>query len=162
MNLTKERRQAIIDGYLAETGSNLFHASAFVDWLSDKPDHEAYQWFYGSGDEAAAREHRINLARRMASGLRIVVQMSEPTQSVVQIKVREFPAYVSPMSHRRNGGGYQRFDPSDADAMAELRAQGQRALQSWLVRYGGAFNLDERNLITQIAAADADRVAAAG
>jgi hypothetical protein len=135
----KQDRQRIIDDYLAATGRNMFVAGEFIDWLQGHPDHEAYEWFFGMDDETAAREHRIALARRMASGLRIVVQ-SQPQQeaNVVHITTREYPAFVSPMAGRKDGGGYSPFNPDDAALMAELRVQGAQALTSWLSRYRGA------------------------
>lgn len=137
----KAERQKIIDGYLAETGSNMFVASEFIDWLSGRPDHVAYPWFFGKDDAAAAREYRIGLARQMAAGLRITAKVSAaPSEAAeVTVTVREFPAYISPVSGRRNGGGYARFDPSDPESVAELRRQGLVALHSWLKRYRGAF-----------------------
>jgi len=135
----KRDRQRIIDGYLSETGRNMFIPGEFIDWLADKPDHEAYDLFYGLDDAAAARQYRIDLARRMASGLRIVSQVQDATQSqVVQITTREYPAYVSPVGGRKDGGGYQPFDPADPAAMTELQSQAAQALRSWLARYRGA------------------------
>jgi len=136
----KKDRQRIIDGYLAATGHNMFRAGEFIDWLGENQDHEAYPWFYGTDDETAAREYRISLARSMASGLRIVAQVSSTPgkSSVVQISTREFPAYVSPMDGRNHGGGYQPFDPDDPAMLEELRAQGAQGLRSWLSRYRGA------------------------
>jgi len=135
----KRDRQRIIDGYLSETGRNMFIPGEFIDWLADKPDHEAYDLFYGLDDAAAARQYRIDLARRMASGLRIVSQVQDAAQSqVVQITTREYPAYVSPVGGRKDGGGYQPFDPDDPAAMAELQSQAAAALRSWLARYRGA------------------------
>lgn len=158
---TKARRQAIIDGYLTETGRNLFVPAEFIDWLSGQPDHEAYEWFFSKTDAEAAREHRIWMARTMANGLRITAEVSNaPAKgSTVNVAVREFPAYLSPVNLRHGGGGYQRFDPQDADAVAELRRQGQTALRSWLARYSGAFTAQELKAIEKIAAAQADRVA---
>jgi len=92
-----KRRQAIIDGYLSETGRNLFVASEFIDWLEGQPEHEAYPWFFGMDDATAARQHRIALARRMASGLRVVASVETQEAPVVQITEREYPAYVSPV-----------------------------------------------------------------
>ena len=135
----KRDRQRIIDGYLAESGRNLFIAGEFIDWLADKPDHEAYDLFYGIDDTEAARQYRIGLARQMASGLRVVVRHEDVAQSqVVQITTREYPAYVSPVAGRKSGGGYQPFNADDAEAMAELQSQGATALRSWLARYRGA------------------------
>lgn len=139
MTFPKKDRQRIIDGYLAASGRNLFVPGEFVDWLADQPDHEAYDWFFGIDDEAAAREYRIGLARRMASGLRIVVQAGEASEAqVVQITTREYPAFVSPVAGRKDGGGYSPFNPDDAALMSELQAQGAQALTSWLARYRGA------------------------
>lgn len=138
-SFTKATKQEIIDGYLNETGRNIFSASDFVDWLEGQPDHKAYPWFFGKDDAEAAREYRIGLARQMASGLRIVARIETTEQNVVQIRVREYPAYVSPMAGRKGGGGYQPFDPQDAEAMAELQRQGRAALRGWLARYSGAF-----------------------
>ena len=74
MSFKAKDRQRIIDAYLAETGRNMFVAPEFVDWLADQPDHEMYDAFYGMSDTEAARQHRIGLARRMASGLWIVAR----------------------------------------------------------------------------------------
>lgn len=160
---TKTKRQAIIDGYLAETGSNLFVPSEFIDWLSGQPEHEAYEWFFGQNDTTAAREYRIGLARRMAGGLRIVASVSEtPKKSqVVQITTREYPAFVSPMAGRKSGGGYEPFNPDDKGSMDELRRQGATALRSWLARYGSAFETAGVDLksIKEIAASQDGRVA---
>jgi hypothetical protein len=147
-------RQRIIDGYLAASGCNMFVPGEFIDWLSDQPDHEAYELFFGMDDAAAAREHRIDLARRMASGLRITARVEEQQAKVVSIKVREFPAFVSPMAGRKAGGGYEPFDPQDGAAMAELRRQGAVALQSWLNRYRGAFAGVDLTALEEIAAGE--------
>lgn len=134
-----KKRQAIIDGYLAATGRNMFIPSEFIDWLAGQPDHEAYEWFYGMDDAAAAREYRIQMARSMANGLRITAKVQETALAAAPVKVavREFPALVSPMAGRKDGGGYQPFNPDDPEMVAELRRQGAQALRSWLARYRG-------------------------
>ena len=131
----KKERQRIVDEYLQATGRNMFVPGEFVDWLKDQPDHEAYPWFYGMDDSEAARQYRIDLARRMASGLRIVVSDTEPETST--IVVREYPAYVSPVSGRKDGGGYAPFDPKSEIDQAELRRQASVSLTAWLNRYRG-------------------------
>ena len=131
----KKERQRIVDEYLQQTGRNMFVPGEFVDWLADHPDHEAYPWFYGLGDAEAARQYRIDLARRMASGLRITVK-DEPAQEHT-ITVREYPAYVSPVSGRKAGGGYAPFDPRSETDQAELRRQAAVSLAAWLNRYRG-------------------------
>lgn len=157
--MTKKRRQAIIDGYLAETGRNMFVPAEFIDWLAGQRDHEAYPWFYGKSDSQLARDHRIWMARRMISGLRIVAQSQNTTSTVVSVTTREYPAFISPVGSRRDGGGYLGVDPRDPQSVEELRRQGVTALRTWLSRYRGAFleaGYDLR-LIEEIAAgADAD------
>ena len=160
MSFTKADRQKIIDGYLAQSGANMFVPSDFIDWLSDQPEHEAYEWFFGADDATAAREHRILLARQMANGLRIVASVTEPEKgNVVSVSVREFPAFISPMGGRRAGGGYEPFDPRSGPQMDELRRQGATALRGWLSRYRGAFGDVDLTMIEQIAASDDGRVA---
>jgi len=133
----KKERQRIIDEYLSASGRNMFVPHEFVDWLGEQPDHEAYDWFYGMDDAEAARQHRIQLARQMASGLRIVVQEADPQDQVVSISVREYPTFISPVKLRKSGGGYERFDPESEDSQRELRRQAATALASWLSRYRG-------------------------
>jgi len=52
--------------------------------------------------------------------------------------VREYPAYISPVSGRREGGGYAPFDPRSEVDQAELRRQAAASLAAWLNRYRGA------------------------
>lgn len=139
MAFKKADRQRIIDGYLAATGRNMFNAAEFIDWLSGQPEHEAYEWFFGMSDEDAAREHRIQMARQMANGLRIVAQISGAPEkaSAISVTTREFPAMVSPMAGRKSGGGYEPFHPDDPAMVAELRRQGAQSLRAWLARYRG-------------------------
>jgi len=131
----KTDRQRIVDGYLQATGRNMFVPGEFVDWLGGQPEHEAYEWFYALDDTEAARQYRIDLARRMASGLRIVVTDTEAATST--IVVREYPAYVSPVAGRKEGGGYAPFDPRSEIDQAELRHQAAVSLSSWLNRFRG-------------------------
>lgn len=139
MRFNKKTKQKVIDDYLAASGRNIFLADEFVDWMATQPEHEMYDTFYGVEDDVAARNYRIDIARRMASGLRIVVkeEVKEKSQ-VVSIKVAEYPAFISPIKNRRLGGGYQPFDPDDEDAQTELRKQAGVSLNAWLERYRGA------------------------
>jgi hypothetical protein len=136
-NFSKKTKQRIIDDYLQKTGANMFVPTDFVDWLSTQPEHEAYPAFYGMDDAEAARQHRIHMARQLASGLRIVAKTEDVEGSVVSIRVTEYPAYISPISKRRDGGGYEPFDPSDDNAQAELRRQAGSSLAAWLARFRG-------------------------
>jgi hypothetical protein len=153
MSFTKRDRQKIIDDYLQDSGENMFSAAAFIDWLADQPDHQAYPWFFAKDDEAAAREYRIGLARQMASGLRIISNVRTiDSSNVVHIVTREYPAYVSPVAGRRSGGGYERFDPQDEGHIAELQRQGAQSLRSWLDRYADVFAEYDLSAIEAIAA----------
>ena len=67
-NFARKTKQRIIDDYLQVTGFNMFKADEFVDWLANQPEHEMYDAFYGIDDATAARQWRIDMARRMASG----------------------------------------------------------------------------------------------
>jgi len=139
MAFKTQDRQRIIDGYLSLTGRNMFIPGEFVDWLAGQPKHEAYEWFFGMGDDEAARQHRIGMARRMASGLRIASRSQETKATVVSITTRDYPAFVSPIAGRKSGGGYEPVNPDDEQQIAELRRQGASALRGWLARYRGAF-----------------------
>jgi hypothetical protein len=132
-------RQRIIEGYLAESGRNIFVPSDFIRWMEVRPEHEAYGLFFGISEEKAAFEYRVELARRFASGLRVTVSQSQKDRNVVRVTTREYPAYVSPTEGRRSGGGYVPFDETDPAHQAELRRQGATALRGWLSRYRGAF-----------------------
>ena len=136
-SFNKKTKQRIIDDYLQNTGANMFVPADFVDWLATQPEHEAYPAFYGMDDAEAARQHRIQMARQMASGLRIVAKVKDVDSSVVAIKVTEYPAYISPVSKRRDGGGYEPFDPTDVNSQAELRRQAGTSLAAWLERFRG-------------------------
>lgn len=154
MSFTRKDRQRIIDGYLSSTGANQFVASDFVDWLEGQPDHEAFDWFFGEDDSVMARRQRVDMARRMASGLRIVSTVEVTQGRVIKVTEREYPAYLSPISGRSKGGGYDRFDPNSSESMAELRRQGAAALGQWLRRYRGAFEDMDLSALEEIASAE--------
>ena len=136
-NFSKKTKQRIIDDYLQATGANMYVPSEFVSWLSGQQDHECYSAFYGVSDDVLADKYRIDLARRLASGLRIVVKNEDVESSVLSFRIAEYPAYISPIANRRNGGGYERFDPYDDVAQSELRKQAGISLASWLERFRG-------------------------
>jgi len=161
MAFKTQDRQRIIDGYLSFTGRNMFIPGEFVDWLAGHPEHEAYEWFFGMGDDEAARQHRIGMARRMASGLRIASRSQETKATVVSITTRDYPAFISPIAGRKGGGGYEPVDPDDEQQIAELRRQGASALRGWLARYRGAFEHVGIDLsgIEEVASSDDDSAA---
>ena len=134
---SKKTKQRIIDDYLQQTGNNMYVPQEFIDWLADRPDHEAYKAFHGR-DAELLNESKLDLARRFASGLRIVAKTEVIESEVRRIKVTEYPAYISPVTTRRVGGGYEPFDPDSEESQAELRRQAGVQLAAWLNRYRGA------------------------
>lgn len=143
---SKQRRQKIIDNYLAESGANAFRPGEFIDWLADKPEHEAYAAFYAIDDAEAARAYRIELARKFVSGLRIVVSEQEVVgeDRTVTIRTTEAPRYFSPVEHRQDGGGYVAYDPSDEKSVASFRKEAATQFASWKRRYESALTDSER------------------
>lgn len=134
---SKKTKQRIIDDYLNVTGNNMFVPDEFVVWLADHPEHEAYHAFHGR-DEELLHAAKLDLARRFASGLRIVAKTEVIESEVRRVKVTEYPAYISPVTTRRQGGGYEPFNPDSEESQAELRHQAGVQLAAWLNRYRGA------------------------
>tara|TARA_R100000654_G_scaffold61050_1_gene87921 strand:- start:746 stop:1246 length:501 start_codon:yes stop_codon:yes gene_type:complete len=132
----KKTRQKMVDDYLNDTGRNTFKADEFVLWLETQPDHPAYAAFHGRDDELLWQA-KLNLARQLASGLRIVVKSEIIESATPSFKVTEYPAYISPVASRKLGGGYQAFDPDDPKSQEELRKQAGVYLAGWLSRYRG-------------------------
>ena len=148
----KQTRQRIINDYLAESGENTFVPARFIDWLSNRPEHEAYPAFFSIDDTEAARAYRIELARRFVSGLRVTVSEQTVTDEDRTISVRmvEAPRYISPAANRRDGGGYVPFDAGDPASVAELQRQASVALHVWYRRYESVLSSEERTLATQL------------
>lgn len=157
-------RQKIVDEYLNASGQNVFVPSEFIDWLRDQPDHRVYPVFFGKSDEDAAAEYRINLARQFVSGLQVKIRMAATTidESGREVKVTEgavtavrVPAFYSPLSERKGGGGYHAFDSEDPAALRELRRQASTDLRRFIHRHEGIAKLSGISLeaIKVIAAA---------
>jgi hypothetical protein len=143
---SQARRQRIIDGYLADSGRNVFKPHEFVDWLADQPEHEAYKAFYSISDDEAARAYRIELARRFVSGLRIVVteQVEDSKTRTITVSKSEAPTFISPLGSRHNSGGYVAYDPKDAASVEMFRKEAAQTFGSWLKRYESALTVAER------------------
>mgnify|MGYP003136021467 FL=1 len=132
----KKTRQKMVDDYLNDTGRNTFKADEFITWLDTQPDHPLHASFHGRDDELLWHA-KLNLARQFVSGLRIVVKSEVVEAEVQSIKVTEYPAYISPVSTRKLGGGYEAFDPDSEKSQEELRRQAGVYLAGWLNRYRG-------------------------
>lgn len=170
-------RQKVIDEYLNESRSNFFIPAEFIEWLSERPDHRVYPVFFGKSDEDAAHEYRMMLARQFVAGLRIKVTVTPAMASSlshISVQVREpitvkVPAFVSPVSERRGGGGYVSTDLTDAGSTMEIYRQAAQSLVSWLDRYGDAARLAGANVdhietvlgVLTVAGAEEDDAAAA-
>ena len=108
MKLNKETKQQIIDEYLADTGRNVFIPREFLEYLQDKPEHNAHASFYNVSEAELAMQAREDIARKWARGLRLTltieVKHPDPKVSVVNIVQVEAPRLFSPMQGRSNGG----------------------------------------------------------
>ena len=127
-------RQQIVDEYMNATGANSFIPGAFLEWLKPQTDHRVYSVFFGKDDEEAAWQYRLHLARQFVAGLRIRVAVSET-------EVVKVPAFISPVSERRAGGGYVSVDWSDESKSGEIYRQAATDLERWIKRYDGACSL---------------------
>ena len=159
---SQTRRQRIIDGYLAESGRNTFRPGEFIDWLADKPEHEAYAAFYSLEDAEAARAYRIELARRFVSGLRVTVTESteDDASRKVTVSTHQAPAFMSPMDGRAKGGGYVAYDPNDPESVSMFRHEAHQAFGQWVKRYETALTPTERKTAKTLLETLAEEIAA--
>ena len=136
-NFKKHERQKIIDNYLNETGKNQYVPAEFCAYLKDKPDHPAYSYIYGSDNDEAANKWRVYLATQFVSGLKLVVseQVITGAESSFVVETKEYPSLISPVKHRKSGGGYHHYDPSSLEDQEELRIQAARSLTAWINKY---------------------------
>lgn len=133
----KRDRQQMVDGYLNATGRNMFVPREFLDWLSEQPEHDAYELFFGRTDEELAQIQREAMVRQWAAGLRVTVRYQPAKATTANVVMVEQPLYVSPVSGRKAGGGYVANDGTDPAVQAELQRQAASALDGWLSRFEG-------------------------
>lgn len=159
MKLNKETKQQIIDEYLADTGRNVFIPREFIEYLQDKPDHNAHASFYNVSEAELAMQAREDIARKWARGLRLTltieVKHPDPKVSVVNIVQVEAPRLFSPMQGRSNGGGYVVLDAHDTTQQQQFKNEAANALRSFLRRYGlplAQSGVDQSRITTIIAA----------
>lgn len=139
-------RQKVIDEYLNSTRRNVFVPQEFLEWLRERPDHKVYDVFFGKSDEEAAQAYRLSAVRSFVSGLRIAVRVSAAPSDAksIDVKVNEesalsvrIPAFMSPMSNRKDGGGYYPTDPSDPAVIRELSRQAANDIRRVIERHEG-------------------------
>ena len=146
-------RQQIVDEYMNDTGANSFIPAAFLEWLKPQTDHRVYSVFFGKDDEEAAWQYRLHLARNFVAGLRITIAVSE-TETV------KVPAFISPVSERKSGGGYFTVDWSDGNRSGELYRQAAADLERWVKRYKGVCSVAKISIKHVPGVIDALRIAA--
>lgn len=126
---TRALRQEILDDFLRHN-NGWFDPAVFVDYVrAQGPDHPAFEWFTWD-DEEAARQHRIEEARRFARGLRIFFEVHTIERGSFTVSA---PQMISPVEKRSDGGGYHRLDGGDPEHLAELSRQAARDL-GWILR----------------------------
>lgn len=131
----KKWRQDVINEFLAATGSNVFYAQAFVDYVSERPKHVLHSVLFGKEDADLANEWRLGYVRGFISRIKVHVPQEELPENPRSITVRysDQPVFVSPIVSRKVGGGY--IGSAGEDGQLELAAQGAKALHAWLVRF---------------------------
>lgn len=134
MNFTKEARQKIAEEFIERHGR--FDAGLFLD-EAQAEQHPAHSWFTWDNDEAA-RQHRLEEARRFVRDLRIKFEVQTVERGSVKVRAVQAPAFISPIGGRAAGGGYVAVDPNDQAAVTALCQEAARALDAWCLRYGAA------------------------
>ena len=137
---TKEIRQEIVRDFCLRNGGVFDPAAFYAEVEKMGRKHSAYEWFRWN-DKEAAREHRVWQAREFAVGLRVVFTIEEVgRKGSIRVREIEAPLVISPVHGRRDGGGYQLFDPANPEHMRELCRQAATDLRRWYSRYGVALS----------------------
>lgn len=137
MNFKKSDKQRLINEYASETGKNTLDVADVRVWLKEKPNHEFYEYVFGASDDKKIEEYEKDRISGLIRGLRITVKHEVTKDVKVRIKVADYPAYISPMKDRKQGGGYVPFDPNSETSQQELRLQAAQAMAAWISRYRG-------------------------
>ena len=134
---TKALRERIVRDFTARHNGR-FDPAVFVEEVGAAgPSHEAFEWFEWD-DADAAMAHRIEQARSFVQGINITFSVESVARGKVTVRESAMPLALSPMSGRRDGGGYVINDPANPDHMAEFCGQAARDLEAWLNRYRAA------------------------
>lgn len=135
---TKQQRQQIVEEF-ARRHNGQYSPFLFLKEVEERGgSHPAHGWFEWS-DEKAATEHRLWQARSFANDLRVRFEVEEVCrQGPITVTTLEMPMVLSPVSGRREGGGYVLTDPNDPAHRVEHCSQAAAALRSWLNRYRAA------------------------
>lgn len=129
--ISRETRQHLIRSY-AERNGGVYDPKGFLAEVREQGrNHPAYAWFEWD-DQEAAEEHRVEQARRFATGLKVVFSVEQVGGGVVRVTA---PMMHSPLGSRGEGGGYRVTDMTQPAHVDELRAQAARDLEAWRRRY---------------------------
>ena len=136
--LTKEMREEIVKDF-ERRHNGIFHLDTFIDEVLEVgEDHPAHGWFTTDRDQAFRKLLRQE-ARRFVSGIRVHFEILETGVRNLRIKTHA-PAFFSPVSLRKDGGGYIAFRADDSEHQAELVLQAESALSAWVTRYQAAMS----------------------
>lgn len=135
---TKALRQQIVREF-AVRHNGQYNPHLFVEEVrAQGENHPAHAWFQWDRDKAAG-EYWLWQAREFASGLTVSFKIEEIGKNrKITIREIEAPLVQSPMDGRRDGGGYELFDPENPEHMTELCRQAAVSLTTWFTRYRGA------------------------
>lgn len=137
---TKELRQEIVRDFCLRNGGVFDPAAFYAEVEKEGKKHRAYEWFKWN-DKEAARDHRVWQAREFAVGLRVVFKIEEVgRRGSIRVREVEAPLVISRMETRRDGGGYELFDPDEPDHVKELCRQAATDLRRWYSRYAVALS----------------------
>lgn len=137
-NFTKALRQKIVRDFAIKHNGH-FNPRLFLQEVREVgPGHPAYEWFEWD-DACAAHTHRVEQAREFARDLRVTFEVEEIGRGrSITVRQVTMPMVISPVSGRKDGGGYFLSDPDDDSHMAEHCRQAATALEAWLERYQAA------------------------
>lgn len=137
-NFNKAARAKIVRDF-ADINGGVFEPKAFLAHVrATGPDHPAWAWFDWD-DGRAAEKYRVEQARRFVEGITIKYEIRTQKARTVRLVSEPVPAFISPLAHRRDGGGYQELHAGDVFLMGELVAQAARDGRAFQKRYAGAF-----------------------
>jgi hypothetical protein len=137
MRFTKQIRQGIVEEF-ARRHNGQYNPGLFLQEVRDTGEsHAAYEWFEWDADKAV-QAYQLEQARAFARDLRVSFQIEEIERKPVRVTAVDVPLVISPMSGRRDGGGYFLVDPDNPEHLAEHCKQAATALRSWMRRYHAA------------------------
>lgn len=137
-NFTKEQRQSIVKDF-ALRHNGVYNPKLFIEEVGQAgPDHPAYGWFEWDKNKAAY-EYQLWQAREFAKDLKVSFTVEEVgRRGAISVRQATMPLVLSPVSGRKDGGGYTLSDPNDPAHLAELARQAASSLRTWMARYEAA------------------------